>query len=50
MDIHEMHIGLDLLTQRLNSNVFNRILPEEKDWFLNATIQRVDVEQLRPWG
>jgi hypothetical protein len=41
MDIHEMHIGLDLLTQRLNSNVFNRILPEEKDWFLNATIKEL---------
>jgi len=35
MTIKEMHIGLDLILQRINSNVYGRILPEEKDWFLN---------------
>lgn len=36
-----MHIGLDLVGQSINSNVFNRLLPEEKDWFLNKTIREL---------
>jgi len=41
MTINEMHIGLDLILQRLNSNVFNKILPEEKDWYINTTTQEL---------
>ncbi len=41
MTIHEMHIGLDLILQRINSNVFNKILPEEKDWYINVTTQEL---------
>jgi hypothetical protein len=41
MTIQEMHIGLDLILQRLNSNVFNKLQKEEKDWFLNVTTQEL---------
>jgi hypothetical protein len=41
MTIHDMHIGLDLILQRINSNVFNKILPEEKDWYINVTTQEL---------
>lgn len=41
MTIHEMHIGLDLILQRINSNVFNKLLKEEKDWFINVTTQEL---------
>ena len=39
MTIKEMHIGIDLGVQRLNSNVFGKLLPEEKDYFINITTQ-----------
>ncbi len=39
MNIREMHIHLDLALQRINSNVFGRILPEEKDAFINKITQ-----------
>ena len=41
MDIKTMHIGLDLVGQSINSNVFGRMLPEEKDWYLNKTIREL---------
>lgn len=41
MTIKEMHIGLDLALQKLNSNVFNKLLKEEKDYFLNITTQQL---------
>ena len=41
MNIQEMHVGLDLALQRINSNVFNKLLREEKDYFLNVTTQEL---------
>jgi hypothetical protein len=35
MLVQELHIELDLVLKRINSNSFKRILPEEKDWYLN---------------
>ena len=34
-----MHIGIDLGIQRLNSNVFGKLLDEEKDYFINTVTQ-----------
>ena len=39
MTIQEMHIGIDLGIQRLNSNVFGKLLPEAKDYFINTVTQ-----------
>ena len=38
MTINEMHIGIDLGLRRTNSNVFNKLEREEKDYILNVTI------------
>lgn len=35
MTIQEMHIGIDLHLQKVNSNYIDVLLPEEKDFFLN---------------
>jgi hypothetical protein len=35
MTVLEMHVQLDLLCQKLNSNVYGNLLPEEKDIILN---------------
>jgi len=37
MTISEMHIGIDLLLQRLNSEIDADIEPKEKDYFINLT-------------
>lgn len=37
MTIQEMHIGIDLGLQRLNSNLFGKLLPQVKDYFINTT-------------
>ncbi len=38
MTIQEMHIGIDLLLQRVNSNINTNFLHEEKDYYINITI------------
>ena len=35
MTVQEMHIGIDLLLQKVNSDFISSISKEEKDWFLN---------------
>ena len=35
MTTHEMHIEIDLMLQKINSQSTKNILPQEKDWFLN---------------
>jgi len=40
MNVLEMHIGLDILCQKLNSNVYRSLLPEEKDIILNKAQMR----------
>jgi len=39
MNINEMHIGLELALQELNSNLYNTFQHEEKDYLLNRTIE-----------
>lgn len=39
--VAELHIGLDLALQQLNSNRKQTVKPEEKDWFLNDTLLQV---------
>ncbi len=41
MNIQELHIGLDLGLQKVNSNVFEILLREEKDYYLNVTIKEI---------
>lgn len=38
MTIKEMHIGIDLGLQSINSNVFGNLQKEEKDFYINTTI------------
>lgn len=35
MTVKEMHIGIDIGLQNIRSNLFDTLLPEEKDWILN---------------
>lgn len=35
MNIQQMHIGVDLGVQKVNSNAFDDLLPEEKNYYLN---------------
>jgi hypothetical protein len=38
MKAQELHIGLDLELQKLNSGATKNITPQEKDWFLNKEV------------
>lgn len=38
MNVQEMHIGIDLELQKINSFSDANIQPEEKDWFLNKEV------------
>ena len=38
MTTQEMHIEIDLLLQKINSQSTKNILPQEKDWFLNREV------------
>ena len=38
MTVDEMHIGIDQGLQKINSEVFDTFLPEEKDWHLNLEV------------
>lgn len=43
MDILEMHIDFDIKFQKVNSNRYRALLPEEKDWLINdATLKLID--------
>ena len=44
----ELHIGLDLALQQLNSNRKQVVKPEEKDWFLNDTMLQVMNNHIDP--
>ncbi len=41
MTIKEMHIGLDLILQKSDSNIFKRLLREEKDLFFNVVTSQI---------
>lgn len=43
-----MHIGIDIGLQQLKSEVFDGLLPEEKDWVLNEAQLRFIDEQSKP--
>lgn len=40
MTPQEMHIGINLLLQKVNSNITSSLRPEELDWFLNEDVLR----------
>jgi hypothetical protein len=41
MTVNEMHIAIDLELNKLNSNLYDNILPQEKDYFLNRAQERL---------
>ena len=40
MTTKEMHIGIDLALQKVNTNRQRNVLPEEKDWYLNVAMMQ----------
>lgn len=48
MTTKEMHIGLDLQLQKMNSSAYGNIRPEEKDWLLNESVLRFIKQRISP--
>lgn len=48
MTIDEMHTFLDLRVQKINSNAFDNILPEEKDVYINDAIDQFVKDRVEP--
>lgn len=48
MTTQEMHIGLDMDLQILNSYANKDILPQEKDWFLNQEVNKFINQRMSP--
>lgn len=46
MTAKELHIGIDLLLQKIDSNWNSNITPQEKDWFLNFEILKFIKQRL----
>lgn len=46
MTVQEMHIGIDMILQKVNSNVISSFEPEEKDWVLNEEVNRFIKQRL----
>ncbi len=44
----EFHIALDIQCQKLNSNAYSNIKPEQKDWLLNESIIRFIKTRVNP--
>lgn len=44
----EFHIALDIQCQKLNSNAYSNILPEQKDWLLNESTLRYIKQRINP--
>jgi len=43
----EMHIEIDLSLQKLKSNYYRNLLPSEKDWILNKSVDRFIKDRIR---
>ena len=48
MLVSEMHIGIDLGLQVLNSSITKNVTPREKDWFLNNEVIKFINQRLDP--
>lgn len=48
MTIQEMHIGIDLHLQKVNSDYVDGISPEEKDWFINEGHTKFIFNRINP--
>lgn len=48
MTITEMHLNIDLELNKLNSNLYDIILPQEKDYFLNRAQERFIKQRYSP--
>lgn len=50
MKTQELHIGIDIELQKLNSFVSKNILPQEKDWFINKEVLKYINKKVNPDG
>lgn len=48
MTVQEMHIGIDLLLQKVNSNIISNVKSEEKDVLLNNEVLRYINQRINP--
>lgn len=48
MTVNDMHIAIDLELNKLNSNLYDIILPQEKDYFLNRAQERLIKQYYSP--
>lgn len=48
MLVQEMHIGLDVGVQKLNTDILDNIVPEQKDWVLNEAMLRFIKNRVNP--
>lgn len=48
MTAKEFHIALDIQCQKLNSNAYSNVLPEQKDWLLNESVLRFIKQRINP--
>ena len=48
MTVKEMHIGINLLLQKINSNYTNSFEPQELDWALNEEVIRFIKQRISP--
>lgn len=46
--VQDMHINIDLELNKLNSNLYDNILPQEKDYFLNKAQERFIKQRYSP--
>lgn len=46
--VKELHIALDVQCQKLNSNAYGNLLPEQKDWLLNESVIRFIKQRINP--
>lgn len=48
MTTQELHLGLDLELQKINSQATKDLLPQEKDWFLNKEVLKFIHQRINP--
>lgn len=48
MTVNDMHIAIDLELNKVNSNLYDIILPQEKDYFLNRAQERFIKQRYSP--
>lgn len=47
MNVQEMHIDVDIMTQKISSNLFRKFDPAEIDWLLNREVERFIKDRIK---